>query len=100
MEEILRFDVGRYVECDLCGEVLTDDPRTGGYIFSGKGVGPCCADRFAATIERYGEERYIQGRCTPGMAYAAWIRELRVQTPGGNEVRIYSGSLNEYGSRP
>jgi hypothetical protein len=91
MTEIASFDVGRHVECDSCGEVLTDDTRTGGYIFSGKGVGPCCAERVMATIERHNEQEYIQGRCTPGMAFADWIRQVRASTPGGNRVTIYNG---------
>jgi hypothetical protein len=91
MTEIASFDVGRYVVCDTCGEVLTDDTRTGGYIFSGKGVGPCCAERLMATIERFNEQEHIQGRCTPGMAFADWIREIRAQVPNGNRVIIYNG---------
>jgi hypothetical protein len=96
--EVASFDVGRYVECDFCGAVLTDDIRTGGLIFSGKGAGPCCADRVMTTIQQYGEEQYIQGRCTPGMAFADWIREVRAQTPHGNEVRIIGGLFEDGGA--
>ncbi len=83
------YDVGRYVECDMCGADLTEDTRTGGFIFSGKGTGPCCAVRVMASIRGYGEEEYIQGTCTPGMAFADWIRKIRSQVPGGSTVRIY-----------
>lgn len=86
---VQSFPLGRHVECDMCGEVLTDDPRSGGFIFSGKGVGPCCAERVMTTIEGYGEQEFLQGHCTPGMSFADWIREYRNSVPGGNEVRIY-----------
>jgi hypothetical protein len=91
MAEIASFDVGRYVECDMCGEVLTDDPRSGGFMFSGNGVGPCCAERVMGTVERYGEQDYIRGYCPPGTSFADWIREIRGQTPNGNRMRIWSG---------
>lgn len=91
MREIASYDVGRYVECDFCGTDLTEDTRTGGFVFSGKGAGPCCAERVMHTVQQYGEEQFVQGRCTPGMSYADWIRELRAQTPGGNRVTIYEG---------
>ena len=97
MSLVHEFDLGRYVECDTCGIDLTEDTRAGGFIFSGKGVGPCCAERVMASIKGYGEERYIQGHCTPGMAFADWIREMRAKVPGGNKVRIYDG-LPDFGS--
>lgn len=91
MREIVSFDVGRYVECDSCGMDLTDDPRSGGLIFSGHGYGPCCAEAAEERIRTYGEEEYIQGRCTPGMSYADWVRTIRAQSPQGSRVTIYSG---------
>jgi hypothetical protein len=94
MSEIASFDIGPYVECDMCGEVLTDDPRSGGYIWTGKGVGPCCAERVMVTIERYGEQEYIQGRCPDGMSFADWVRQVRAQTPGGSTVRVFRGFLD------
>jgi hypothetical protein len=45
-----------------------------------------------ATVRGYGEEEYIRGTCTPGMAFADWIREIRAQVPHGNEIRIYGGA--------
>lgn len=52
------------------------------------------------TVERCGEEEYIQGRCTPGMAFAEWIRQVRAQTPGGNRVTIYNGIPGLDGGTP
>lgn len=86
-----EYDVGRHVECDACGTDLTDDTRTGGFIHSGSTAGPCCAKRVMASIKRYGEEWSIQGVCTPGVAFADWIRQLRAQAPQGSKVRIYDG---------
>lgn len=95
MTLIGAFDVGRHVECDTCGQNLTDDPRSGGFIFSNKGVGPCCAERVMASVERYGEQRYLDGTCPPGTSFADWIRLRRAQTPGGNQVQIFSGLPDE-----
>lgn len=89
--ESLVIDIGRYVECDWCGTVLTDDTRTGGLMFQSKAVGPCCLAKVEALVEQYGEQRFVRGRCTPGMAFADWVRELRAQTPLGNEIHIISG---------
>lgn len=89
LTEISSFDVGRYVECDGCGADLTDDTRTGGFIFTSKGYGPCCADRVMASVRGYGEEEYIRGTCPAGVAFADWIRDIRAQVPRGNEIRIY-----------
>lgn len=89
LTQIGSFDVGRFVECDACGGDLTDDTRTGGFIFTNHAYGPCCAERMLASIKGYGEEKYIRGTCTPGMAFADWIRQVRAQSPQGSEVRIY-----------
>lgn len=88
LTEIGSYDVGRYVECDGCGTDLTDDTRTGGFMFSSSVYGPCCADRQMASIKGYGEEHFIRGYCTPGMAFADWVRQYRAER-GGNTVRVY-----------
>jgi hypothetical protein len=80
--------LGRDVLCDIDSTDLTDDPRSGGFMFESKAVGPCCADRQMAIITHYGEERFIRARCPEGMSFADWVRELRgpaaaiVITPG------------------
>ena len=75
--------VGDYVECDLCMTVLTDDPRSGGFLFGGKGVGPCCAERVERLALQSGEEAYITARCPEGESYADWCRRvLRGGQPG------------------
>lgn len=84
-------DLGRGVWCDMCGENLTDDTRTGGFLFQSKGVGPCCAERLSTSIRSYGEERFIRGHCPEGVAFADWMRQLREQSPAGGTVRIYEG---------
>lgn len=60
MQEIARFDAGDGVYCDLCSTDLTNDPRTGGFIFVTQGVGPCCAERFGQRVSESGEEREIR----------------------------------------
>jgi hypothetical protein len=74
--------MGDYVECDMCGKDFTRDPAPGGFLFGGKGVGPCCADRLEATAKRYGEERYIVAHCPEGVSFADWVRrDLRGGQP-------------------
>lgn len=69
--------VGRTVLCDLDDTDLTDDPRSGGYMFTSYGVGPCCAERMLVSIRGHGEEHFIRARCPEGMSYADWIRSMR-----------------------
>lgn len=69
--------VGRVVLCDIDSTDLTDDPRSGGYLFGSYGVGPCCAQRHEASVRGYGEESYIKARCPEGTSFADWIRQIR-----------------------
>ena len=69
--------LGRTVLCDIDDTDLTGDPRSGGYLFGSYGVGPCCAERYLATIRGYGEEHFIRARCPEGVSFADWIRGLR-----------------------
>ncbi len=81
--------LGRTVLCDSCDEDLTDDPRSGGFMFGSYAIGPCCAERREASARGYGEEWNIRARCPEGASFAGWIRDLRgpdaaiTITPGG-----------------
>jgi len=81
-------DIGRMVLCDICDADLTDDPRSGGYIFAGSGYGPCCAAKSLETIRRFDEESHITARCPAGVSFADWIRDLR----GGNSTIVVASS--------
>jgi hypothetical protein len=65
------------VLCDVCSTDLTDDPRSGGYLFGSYGYGPCCADAKLESIRGYGEESHIRSWCPPGVSFADWIRAMR-----------------------
>ena len=69
--------VGRNVLCDACDTDLTDDPRSGGFLFESKGYGPCCARKRLASIRGYGEEHFIRGWCPEDVSSADWIRGMR-----------------------
>jgi hypothetical protein len=69
--------VGRTVICDLCDADWTDRTEPGGVIFESKAVCPDCMPRFEKSVAKYKGERFIRGRCTPGMSFADWVRELR-----------------------
>lgn len=66
--------IGETVLCDSCDTDLTDDPRSGGFLFGSYAYGPCCADRHLASIKGYGEERFIRGWCPEGVSFADWVR--------------------------
>ena len=80
--------LGRSVLCDIDDTDLTEDSRSGDYLFGSYAVGPCCAERYLATIEGYGEEHFIKARCPEGVSFADWVRGMRgpeaaiVITPG------------------
>lgn len=80
--------LGRTVLCDSCDKDLTDDPRSGGFLFQSKAFGPCCAERLAASIRGYGEERFIRGRCPEGVSFADWVRGMRGPDAG---IRVTPG---------
>ncbi len=80
--------VGRLVACDWCGKNLTEDHRPGGLLFQSYAVGPCCADEVEAEATANGEEQDIRARCTPGMAFADWVRTLRAGSPGGSSIQV------------
>lgn len=69
--------VGRDVLCDSDDTDLTDDPRSGGYLFGSYAIGPCCAERHEAMVRGHGEEWNIRARCPEGVTFADWIRDLR-----------------------
>ena len=82
--------MGRDVLCDACDTDLTDDPRSGGFMFGSYAYGPCCAEQRLAVIRGYGEEWNIRARCPEGASFADWIRDLR--GPGAG-IRI-TGAAN------
>lgn len=83
-------DMGRTVLCDFCDTDLTDDDRSGGFMFSSYATGPCCAARRLESIRGYGEEHLIRSRCPEGISFADWVRSMRTG-PGGNEIRVTPG---------
>lgn len=70
-------EIGSTVLCDDCSADLTNDPRSGGFLFGSYAYGPCCADRMLGMIDGYGEREYIRGECPEGMRFADWVRSLR-----------------------
>ncbi len=56
---------------------MTNDARSGGFMFSSYAYGPCCAERQFASIESYSEEHFIRGWCPEGVSFAGWIRGIR-----------------------
>ena len=81
--------LGRDVLCDIDDTDLTDDPRSGGYMFGSYAVGPCCVQRHEAMVRGYREEHFIRARCPEGVSFADWVRGMRGPdaaifiTPGG-----------------
>lgn len=72
-----RIEVGNTVLCDIDDTDLTEDHRSGGFMFGSYAVGPCCAERYEASIRGYGEEHMIRARCPEGVSFADWVRGMR-----------------------
>jgi hypothetical protein len=70
-------DIGRTIICDRCDTDMTDDPRSGGFMFGSYAYGPCCVAEALASIRRYREEDHIGERCPEGVPFADWVRSLR-----------------------
>jgi hypothetical protein len=71
-----RIELGRDVLCDSCDTDLTDDPRTGGFMFGSYAYGPCCLHKLDR-IRSYGEEDHIRAWCPEGVSFADWVRGMR-----------------------
>jgi hypothetical protein len=84
--------VGDIVLCDFCDEDLTADPRTGGFLFGSKGVGPCCADASLARIKGYGEEWNIRAYCPAAVSFADWVRGMRGPDAAVTVTRLPGGA--------
>ena len=65
------------VLCDIDDTDLSDDTRSGGFMFGSYAVGPCCAERYLESIRGYGEEWNIRARCPEGVSFADWVRDMR-----------------------
>jgi hypothetical protein len=80
--------LGDTVLCDDCDGDYTASNLTGGILFQSKALGPCCAPKWEVQARKYGEERFIRGRCPEDVSFADWVRGLRgpdaaiVITPG------------------
>ena len=72
---IYVIDPGNNVICDYCNEDFTDSPLEGGILFQSKAICPRCSPEAEKSIARYGEERFIRGRCPKGMSFADWVRD-------------------------
>jgi hypothetical protein len=81
--------LGGMVLCDIDSTDLTTDPRSGGYLFGSYGVGPCCAERYMKTIEKYNEQWNIKAYCPKGMSFADWCRKMRAESPLGDNIKVH-----------
>lgn len=72
---VITIDVGNIVVCDLCNKDFTDSDESGGFLFGGKAVGPCCSEKFLATVKECREEHHIVADCPKDRSFANWVRE-------------------------
>lgn len=85
--------IGNTVVCDWsCGADFTNSDRSGGLLFGSKACCPDCAPKCEADAKRYGEERFIAGRCPPGMSFRDWVLRLR---DGDNTLTVITGESFE-----
>ena len=68
-------NIGSVVLCDWCNKEWTNNPISGGFIFSGYATCPECAESKIEGIRKYDEEEYITDRCPEDKSFADWIRD-------------------------
>ena len=73
--------LGRTVLCDDCDRDCTASAEGGGILFQSKAIGPCCAPKWEASAERYGETSFIRAHCPAGVSFADWVRGMRGPDP-------------------
>ena len=84
--------LGRSVLCDIDDTDLTEDVRSGGYLFGSYAVGPCCAERHEAMVRGYGEEWNIRSRCPESVSFADWVRGMRGPDAAFNVTKLRGGA--------
>lgn len=85
MAHIEEHDIGRHVECDMCGTDYTDSSESGGFIFGSHAYCPKCAVKAWPKIQRYHEESYVRAACEDGQSFADFVR---LQRGDNNSIRI------------
>lgn len=80
-------DLGDSVVCDDCSTDYEGSLACGGLLFQSRAICPLCAPKWEAAAIQYGEQRFIRGRCPPGVTFHAWVMGLR---GGDNTVRVYT----------
>lgn len=76
-DEIIVIDISNRVLCDSCSLDLTEDKRSGGFLFGSYAYGPCCSDERLKVIKKYNEERFIKAFCPPNMIFSNWVISIR-----------------------
>lgn len=86
------FDIGNTVICDDCGDDYTKNDVQGGILFGSKAYCPDCTKKALPRIARYGEDRFIKGKCPEGISFADWVRALR---SGDNTIQIITEEADD-----
>lgn len=62
------------VLCGDCGKDYRWSRETGGLMYKGRFIGPCCVDRWKLMANRYadGKQLFITERCPEGVPFAEW----------------------------
>lgn len=75
--KIIKIDPGRKVICDICNKDWTDNPKSGGFIFGSKAICPDCEPRFLKNIDKYDEQRFINGICSKNESFYQFVINYR-----------------------
>lgn len=73
--KVMTIDPGNTVLCDTCNRNMTNDTKSGGFLFMSHAVCPYCCGDFEETAKKYNETRFIRARCPENMSFANWVRE-------------------------
>jgi hypothetical protein len=91
------FDLGDYVQCDVCGVDYTISRAVGGILFGSSGCCPECTERMMPDIVKYGEEAYIKDKAREGETFKDFCLRCR---NNNNMVTIATWPLEPGDSGP
>jgi hypothetical protein len=75
--KIIVIDLGNKVLCDFCNKDWTNKDKSGGFIFGSKAVCPDCEKRILKNINKYDEQRFINGICKKKQSFYKFVLEYR-----------------------
>ena len=74
---VIVFDGGDFVICDMCGKDWTNSNVQGGFLFQSKAVCPDCQPKLMINIEKYNEQEFIKSICPKNQSFYDYVMSMR-----------------------